>query len=87
MKTYRNWANPCARTTDKKHNAIEVMLTFSAPLPEKVTGVPSQWDCARVLGLPQSTLATREKAIIKKHRQLSAGKKGIFWAFAKRKKG
>jgi len=26
------------------------MLTFSAVLPEKVCGVPSQRDCARVLG-------------------------------------
>jgi hypothetical protein len=87
MKTNCNRANPHARTTDKKRNAIEVMLIFSAPLPEKVTGVPSQRDCARVLGVPRSTLATREKAIIEKRRQLSAGKKGIFWALAKRKKG
>jgi hypothetical protein len=63
------------------------MLTFSAPLLEKVTGVPSQQDLARVLGMPQSTLATREKAISEKCRQLSASKKGIFWALAKRKKG
>jgi hypothetical protein len=40
-----------------------------------------------VLGVPQSTLATREKALIKKRRQLSADKKGIFEALAKRKKG
>ena len=63
------------------------MLTFSAPSPEKMTLVPSQHDCARVLGVPQSTLATREKALIKKRRQLSTGKKGIFWALAKCKKG
>ncbi len=75
------------KTTDEKRDAIEVMLTFSAPLPEKMTLVPSQRDCARVLGVPQSTLAAREKALIKKRRQLSAGKKGIFWALAKRKKG
>ncbi len=87
MKTNRNWAFPQAISTDKKSNAIEVMLTFSAPLPEKMTLVPSQRDCARVLGVPQSTLATREKALIKKRRQLSTGKKGIFWALAKRKKG
>jgi hypothetical protein len=82
-----NRENPCARTPDKKCNAVEVMLTFSAPLPDNVTGVPSQRDCARVLGMPHSTLATREKALIKKRWQLSAGKKGVFWALAKGKKG
>jgi hypothetical protein len=87
MKTNRNRDFPCAKTTDKKRNAVKVMLTFSAPLPEKMTLVPSQRDCAHVLGVPQSTLATREKALIEKHRQLSAGKKGIFWALAKCKKG
>jgi hypothetical protein len=78
MKTNRNQAFPQAKITDKKRNAVKVMLTFSAPLPLKMTLVPSQRDCARVLGLPQSTLATRKKALIKKRRQLSAGKKGIF---------
>ncbi len=87
MKTNRNRAFPQAKTTDEKRDAVKVMLTFSAPLPEKMTLVPSQRDCARVLGMPQSTLATREKALIEKRRQLSAGKKGIFWALAKRKKG
>jgi hypothetical protein len=87
MKTNRNRANLSARTTDKKCNAVNVMLTFSAPLLEKVTGVPSQRDCACVLGVPQSTLATREKVIIEKCQQLSTGKKGIFWALAKCKKG
>jgi hypothetical protein len=87
MKTNCNWENPHARTTDEKRNAAKVMLTFSTPLLENVTGVPSQRDCARVLGIPQSTLATREKALIKKCWQLSNGKKGIFWALAKCKKG
>jgi hypothetical protein len=48
--------------------------------------VPSQRDCARVLGMPQSNLSMREKAIIEKSWQLSADKKGIFWALAKCKK-
>ena len=68
MKTNRNCAFPQAKTTDEKRDAVEVMLTFSAPLPEKMTLVPSQRDCARVLGVPQSTLATREKALIEKRR-------------------
>jgi hypothetical protein len=37
--------------------------------------------------MPQSTLATREKAIIEKHWQLSASKKCIFWALTKCNKG
>jgi hypothetical protein len=37
--------NPHAKKEDKKHNDAKLMLTFSAPLPEKVTGVPSQCDC------------------------------------------
>jgi hypothetical protein len=76
-----------AKTTDEKCDAFKVMLTFSASLPDKMALVPSQRDCARVLGMPQSTLATREKALIEKCRQLSASKKGIFWALAKCKKG
>jgi hypothetical protein len=82
MKTNCNRAFLRAKTTDEKRNAVEVMLTFSAPLPEKMTLVPSQHDHARVLGMPQSTLATRGKALIEKRRQLSTGKKGIFWALA-----
>jgi hypothetical protein len=41
MERNRNPENPHSRTTDEKRNAAKVMLTFSAPLPEKVTGVPS----------------------------------------------
>jgi hypothetical protein len=76
-----------AKTTVKKCDATKVMLIFSAPSPEKVTSVPSQHDCARVLGMPQSTLVTRERAFIEKCQQLSAIKRGIFWALAKCKKG
>jgi hypothetical protein len=86
MERNHNRENPLARTTDKNHNAAKVMLTISAPLLEKVTGVPSQCDCAHVLGMPQSTLATREMALIEKRKQLSTSKKGIFWALAKCKK-
>jgi hypothetical protein len=87
MKTNCNQAFLQAKTTDEKRDAIKVILTFNAPLPEKITLVSSQRDYARVLGVPQSTLATREKVLIEKRRQLSAGKKGIFWALAKCKKG
>jgi hypothetical protein len=56
-----------ANVTAQKRDAAKLMPTFSAPLPEKVTVVPSQRERACVLGMPQSTLATREKALIKKH--------------------
>ncbi len=54
MERNRNWENLCARTTDKKRDVTKVMLTFSAPLPDKVTGVPSQLHRARVVGMPQT---------------------------------
>jgi hypothetical protein len=41
MNTNRNRAFSRAKTTDKKRDAVKVMLTFSAPLPEKMTLVPS----------------------------------------------
>ncbi len=78
---------PRANVTAEKHDAAEVILTISAILPEKVTGVPSQHERARVLGMPQSILATREKAPIEKRQQLSAGEKGVYWALTKCKKG
>jgi hypothetical protein len=87
MEHNSNCENPHSRTKDKKHDAAKVMLTFSAHLTEKVTGVPCQCDPARVLGVPQGTLAKREKALIEKHWQLSTSKRGIFWALAKHKKG
>jgi hypothetical protein len=40
-----------------------------------------------VLGIPQSTLAKREKALIEKRQQQSTSKRGILWALAKCKKG
>jgi hypothetical protein len=45
-----------ANVTVDKRIAAEVLLTFSAPLPDKVRGVPIQCDCARVLGMPPQTL-------------------------------
>ena len=66
--------------------AAKVMPTFSAPLPDKVRGVPSQRHCALVLGMPRRTLSQVDNILIKKHQQLTAGKKGVYWALAKCKK-
>ncbi len=63
------------------------MLTYGAPLLEEVKGVPSQHDCACVLGIPHSTLAKREKALIEKRQLLSTSKAGIFRVLSKRKRG
>jgi len=76
-----------ANVTSDKRLAAEVMLTFSAPSPDKVRGVPSQRDRARVLGVPRATLSRLDKVLIKKRKQLTAEKKGVHWALAKRKKG
>jgi hypothetical protein len=76
-----------ANVTIDKLDAAEVMLTFSAPLQEKMAEVPSQCDCTCVLGMPCKTLSRVDTVLIKKGRQLSAGKKGIYWALAKCKKG
>ncbi len=43
-------------STTEKCNAVEVMMTFSAPLPEKTAAVPSQCQRALVLGVPASLL-------------------------------
>ncbi len=66
MERNRNRENLHSKTTDKKCDAAKVILTFSTPLPEKVKGVSSQHDRSRVLCIPQSTLAQKEKALIKK---------------------
>jgi hypothetical protein len=76
---------PHANVTTNKHVAAKVMLTFSTPLPENAAGVPTLHDCARVLGVPHTTLS--QEILIKKCRQLTAGEKGLYWALTKRKKG
>ena len=37
--------------------------------------------------MPRGTLSQVDKVLIKKHRQLTAGEKGIYWVIAKCKKG
>ena len=59
--------------TSNKRLVAKVMLTFSAPLLDKVRGVPSQRDQARVLGVPQQTLSQVDRILIEKHQQLDTG--------------
>jgi hypothetical protein len=76
-----------ANVSSDKCLAAKMMLTFSAPSPDKVHGKPSHWCPAQVLGVPQKTLSRLDRILIKKRRQLTANKKGIYWALAKCKKG
>ena len=87
MKRNCSMAKLRGNSTTEKRNAVEAVLTFTAPSPEKVAGVPSIRDCVRVLGVPKSTLIQLEKHLIEKRQQLSTGKKGIYWARVKCKKG
>ncbi len=80
-------SNLRANVTSDKLLAAEVMLTFSAPLPDKVRGVPSQRDCARVLGVSRKTMSQVNKALVEKRQLLTTREKGVYWALAKRKKG
>ena len=71
-----------------QRNAVEVILAFSDPSPQKTTGVPSRRDRARALGVPPSTLDRVDARLIEKRRQLTtAGETGVHWALSKRKKG
>ena len=56
MERNRNTSKLHGNSTPEKHNAVEVILAFSAPFPQKTTGVPSRRDRARALGVPPSTL-------------------------------
>lgn len=87
MERARSGGRHRGNTTCEKHSAVEVMLTFCAPSPDKAASAPSILDRAQIIGVPKSTLHRVEKKIIEKRRQLTAGERGIHWAMAKRKKG
>ncbi len=88
MSCNQTTQNMRGNSTNKKRNATKVMLTFSAPLPNsKSNAVPSIHAQASILGMPFSTLQRIEKNVIKKHRKLTDGKFGVYWAIANRKKG
>ena len=88
MERNRNTSKLHGNTTTEKRDAVEVILAFSAPSPQKTTSVPSRRDRARALGVPSSTLARVDARLIEKRRQLTtAGETGVHWALSKRKKG
>ena len=88
MERNRNTSKLHGNTTTEKRDAVEVILAFSAPSPQKTTSVPSRRDRARALGVPPSTLDRVDARLIEKRRQLTtAGETGVHWALSKRKKG
>jgi hypothetical protein len=75
------------KMSQEKHDAVKVVLTFSAPLPNKGLGIPSMRNHATVLGVPFSTLQFVEKYVMEKRYQLTVSKKGMHWAMVRHKKG
>lgn len=55
-----------ANITAERRDVVEVILAFSAPSPQKTTGVPvpSRRERARALGVPSSTLAQVDARLI-----------------------
>jgi hypothetical protein len=62
-------------------------MTFTAPSPDKMVGIPSKCERVRIIEAPTTTLQCIQKHVIEKHRQLTAVKRGVYWALAKWKKG
>jgi hypothetical protein len=89
MERNRSTSKLRENSTAERRDAVERILTFSAPSPQKMTVVPmpSRRERARCLGVPSLTLARVDASLIKKRQQLTAGEKGVHWALSKRKKG
>jgi hypothetical protein len=77
----------CSKTSQEKCDAIEVVLTFSMPSPNKTADTPSMRDRACIMDVPSSMLYCVEKSIIEKQCQLTAAERGIYWVLSKHKKG
>jgi hypothetical protein len=75
------------KTSQEKHDTVEVVLTFSAPSPNKTADTPSMHDHVCIMGVPYSTLQRVKKSVIEKQHQLTAAERGIYWALSKHKKG
>ncbi len=82
-----NGKSVSSKTSQEKRDAIEVVLTFSAPSPNKTADTPSMHDRACIMGVPYSMLQRVKKSVIEKQCQLKAAERGIYWALSKRKKG
>jgi hypothetical protein len=87
MERAPNGKSVRGKTSQEKHDAVEVVLTFSTPSPNKTADTPSMCDRACIMGVPFSMLQCVKKSVIEKRRQLTAAERGIYWALSKRKKG
>jgi hypothetical protein len=48
--------NTCGNATSEKHDAVEIMMTFTAPSPDKMVGIISKCECVRTIRVPRTTL-------------------------------
>jgi hypothetical protein len=83
----RSTQNTGSNATSEKRDAAEVVMTFTAPSPDKTVGIPSKRERACIIGVPRNTLQHVQKHVMEKRRQLTAGERGVYWALAKQKKG
>jgi hypothetical protein len=65
MERNRNTNKSHGNSTAKKRNAVEVMLTFTAPSPEKTAGVPGVHEHACIIGMPKSTCHCVKKNLLR----------------------
>jgi hypothetical protein len=86
MEHARDGESVSGKTSQEKCDAVEVVLTFSAPSPNKTADTPSMCDHAHIMGVPYSMLQCVKKSVIKKQRQLTAAERGIYWVLLKHKK-
>jgi hypothetical protein len=87
MERACNGESVCGKPSREKRDTVKVVLTFSAPSPNKTADTPSMRDRACIMGVPCSTLQRVEQTVIEKQRQRTAAERGIYWALSKRKKG
>ncbi len=71
----------------RDHHAAKVVLTSTAPSPNRDPVIPSQRTRACLLGIAPSLLDHVDDTMIQKRQQLIAGESGIYWAIPKEKKG
>jgi hypothetical protein len=83
----RRTENKRGNTTADQRNAAEAVFTFTAPSPDKMVGIPSERERARVMGVPRTTLQRIHKKGTKKRRQLTARERDVYWSRAQRRKG
>jgi hypothetical protein len=75
----RAWSNKKAhgKTSRKKGDAVEVVLTFTAPLPNQSEDVPSRRQRACLLRIVPSTLDRVDGTMIIKRQQLTDRERGV----------